>query len=180
MGVGDDGAGCLRRDVVGKVRGLVGQKMHHAGRQVQIAVIGEHHRLPQQPADARQIGGVQLRQVQVHHIRLADELPGPVQYRWRHHPLADAQGHIQADHLHAIAHLPGRQGGIIARREHRHLVAAPSQGARQPLGIDRQPGIVRAVVGQGHQDVQCALDLSLVRPQPPVQPASDSPSRARA
>ena len=63
--------------------------MHWPFWQLQVAVIGEHHRLAQQAAQERQRGSVELRQVQVQHIRLARQLPGPRQHARHHHPLAD-------------------------------------------------------------------------------------------
>ncbi len=116
-------------------------------------MIGEDGGLAHQPAAKRHAGRIELRQVHLHHIVRGDQFGcHPAEGR-RDDPLADAKQDRDAQDAHPIHDLLARQGGVILRGHHRHLMPALDKGARQPFGIDGQPGGMRAVIGQDCQDL---------------------------
>jgi len=99
-------------------------------------VIGEHDRFMQYAADQGNIGCVQLGQVQVDDISLANLPPGPIKHAWHEHTLTDVGDHARTDDLDTLSQLTGRQAAVVARGEDGHLVAALDQGVSQPFSVD--------------------------------------------
>ena len=91
--------------------------------------------------------------------------------------LAQSKCDRHTQHVHAVHLLATRQAAVVLRCHDRHLMAAPPQGARQPLRIYGQTGCMRAIVREHredpHEGAQIILRLprALIQAGPPSNPA---------
>ena len=62
--------------------------------------------------------------------------------------LAEPECHRNTNDPDAVHDLLAWQGAIVLRRHHGDFMTASDEGPCQPLGVDGQPGGMRAVIGQ--------------------------------
>ena len=134
----DNGVTAPGSHMVGNMGNLVCNCMDQSVGKTQVTMVGEHHRLVHQPAKPGDVGCIQLRHVQVDHIRLADQFPGPKQHTRHEQAFTDTHQRWYSYNGHAVHFFQTRQTAIKLRREYGHLMTAPGKGARQPFSIDGQ------------------------------------------
>ncbi len=138
LGIGHGGLGQTPGQIVADKDDLVHDAIEPTLGQLQVAVVGEDHRPAGQASQQAQQTGLELGEMDADDIVLADEPPGQKGKGGHDDALAHAEQHRRADHAHAVDHLLGRQGRVVARGQHRDLVAPLGQGCRQAFDIDGQ------------------------------------------
>ena len=146
LGVGHGRLGQVASQVVADKDHLVHHPVEPALGQLQVTMVGEDHGPPGQVPQQTQQAGLELGQVDAHHVVLANKPPGQEGKPGHDDALANAKQHRGTDDMHPIHDLLRRQCRIVARGEHRHLVAALGQGRRQAFDIDGQAADVRVVI----------------------------------
>ncbi len=141
------------------MRPLVRNPVDHPFRQLQVAVIRHHHRAAHDTRHPGDVPGIHLRQVQVDHVGLTDQTQRPPGQGGHNHPFAQAHRHRQANNVHPILIFLFGQIRAEARCQYRHLVAQFCQAAGQSFGINREPGIMRAIIRQTNQDTHRCKNL---------------------
>ena len=115
-------------------------------------MICEHYALPKHATEQGQ-----QRRFELRHVNVDDVVPSDAGCRIVREPrhddaFADLETHRYAYHFDAIEVFTRRQSWGEARRQHRDLVAAAGQPARQPFRVYRQPADMRTIVGERDQD----------------------------
>jgi len=159
LGVGHDMTRESSRHVVLKIQHKIDKPVERSHRKLHIAVICQHGRLAEQARAEGNTGRVELRKMQLHDIVLGDKFGRNQPKSGRENALADPRRNGHADHMHAIHHLFTRQGRVVVRGHHSHLMSAFDKGAHEALGVNGQSAGVRTVIGEYGQDFHKAGGL---------------------
>ena len=152
-GVGDDSIRKIPREVVLEMHHRVDKTVEKTLRQMQIAMVRQNGRLPEETPSERDAGRVELRKMELHHIMRRDQ-PRDLPSEQRHDDsLAQPKRDGRAEDADSVPHLLARRGGVEMGGEYRHLMPARGERLREAFRVNGQAGSVRTVIGEDGENL---------------------------